>query len=71
LAIQLGIPCHVGLTACSDIFHHPAGSRVSTPRARRALRSTETAPSIALPAISGAGAVDLHRVDNVVTQRRR
>lgn len=71
LAVQLGIPCHVGLTACSDIFHHPAGSaRFDAARAAGALAvDMETSALYRLAGHFGARALSICTVvDNVVTQ---
>ncbi|WP_315920121.1 purine-nucleoside phosphorylase [Mesorhizobium sp. SP-1A] len=71
LAQRFGIPHHVGLTACSDIFHHPAGrARFAGVQAAGALAvDMETSALYRLARNLRVRALSIcTAVDNVVTE---
>lgn len=69
-AAQLGIDCRAGPTACSDIFHHPAGSaRFAAAQAAGAIAvDMETSALYRIAGRFGARALSICTVvDNIVT----
>ena len=67
---ELGIACQVGLTVCSDIFHHPAGSaRFAAARAAGALAvDMETSALYRVAGRFGARALSICTVvDDIAT----